>query len=126
GLVAEVASTYVDLLALDHVREVLRETIARQTQALEMIRVQKEAGRTNELAVQQFEAQLANTHAMNVAATQRTTELENRLAVVLGRLPSPIGRTKEALSREIAPTLATGVPSELLRSRPDIREAELL
>ena len=125
NLVAEVAIAYYGLLALDHVRDLLRETIARQTQAVDMIRAQKEAGRTNELAVQQFEAQVASTHAMDAVAVQETRELEIRLNVLLGRLPSPIPRVKEDLLRDVATTLAAGVPSDLLRHRPDVREAEL-
>ena len=125
NLVAEVAVGYFELLALDQQRDILRETITRQTKALEMIRVQKAAGRVNELAVQQFEAQVASTQAQDAATAQQTHELENRLAVLLGRMPGPIPRAKEGLQREVATTLATGVPSELLRNRPDIREAEL-
>ncbi len=124
NLVAEVAVHYYDLLAQDHVRDILRETIARQTQAVEMVRVQKEAGRANELAVQQFEAQLVETMALDAQTSQRIREAENRLNVLLGRMPGPIARAKEKLHREV-PVIATGVPSELLRNRPDIREAEL-
>jgi NodT family efflux transporter outer membrane factor (OMF) lipoprotein len=125
SLVAEVAIRYYELLALDHVRDFLRDTVARQTQALEMIRAQKEAGRANELAVQQFAAQLASTEALDAETVLQTREAENRLNVLLGRLPSPIKRAKDQLQRDVATTVATGVPSELLRNRPDIREAEL-
>jgi outer membrane protein, multidrug efflux system len=125
NLIAEVAVTYFQLLALDHVREVLHETIARQTQALEMIGVQKQAGRTNELAVQQFEAQLASTLALDAGALQQMQELENQLSVLLGRFPGPLRRDKRLLVRDVATTLAAGVPSDLLRNRPDVREAEL-
>ena len=125
NLVAEVASAYYEVLALDHARDVLRETHARQTQALEMIRAQKEAGRTNELAVQQFEAQVASTRAMDAETLQQTREVERRLNVLLGQMPQPITRSREGLQREAASTLAAGVPSDLLRNRPDIRAAEL-
>jgi len=126
SLIADVATSYFDLLALDHVRDVLRETITRQTLSLEMIRAQKEAGRANELAVQQFEAELANTRAMDAATTQRTREVENRMNVLLGRMPSAVPRAHGQLLRDLPPTMATGVPSDLLRARPDIREAEVM
>jgi NodT family efflux transporter outer membrane factor (OMF) lipoprotein len=125
SLVGDVAVGYFELLALDRVRTVVQQTIARQTQALEMIRAQKEAGRTNELAVQQFEAQLAGTRALDAVTLQRARELENQLNVLVGRMPQPIRRNPQLLEREVAPTLATGVPADLLRNRPDIREAEL-
>src|SRR5690606_22566319 len=125
NLVADVAIAYFELVALDHVRATLEETIARQTEALAMIRAQKEAGRTNELAVQQFEAQLANSLAMDAAALQQTREIENRLNVLLGRFPQPIPRAQELLEHRVGATLAAGIPADLLRNRSDIREAEL-
>jgi len=125
SLVADVAIAYFELLALDQVRDILRETLDRQTEALGMIRAQKDAGRANELAVQQFEAQLANTQALDAIAVQQTRELEHRSSVLLGRVPGPIPRSAQRLQRGVAPTIAAGIPSELLRNRPDLRAAEL-
>lgn len=125
NLVADVAVSYFQLLALDHVRAVLEQTIERQTRALDAIRAQKEAGRTNELAVQQLAAQLADTQALDASTLQETRELEHQLNLLLGRFPQPIARDKQMLEREVAQSLAAGVPSDLLRNRPDIREAEL-
>ncbi len=125
NLVADIAIAYIELVALDEVREILVETLARQAEALDVMRAQKEAGRTNELAVQQFDAQLAETRALDAATTQQIVELEMQLNVLLGRLPRPIARSKALLDREVPSTLDAGVPSELLRNRPDIREAEL-
>lgn len=123
-LVADVATAYFSLVALDDTAHVLDETIAHQTRALEMMRVQKDAGRTNELAVSQFAAQLATTRALAARVQADSRELELELSFLMGRQPAPIARDDEALSRPL-PALAVGVPSELLRSRPDVREAEL-
>ncbi|SRR6266540_6171028 len=125
SLVSDVASTYFELLALDHLREVLRQSVARQQEALEVVRLQKAAGRANELAVQQFEAQLAQTQALELASTRETLETENRINLLLGRYPRPIARNKDVLFTELPAKAAAGLPSELLRNRPDIREAEL-
>jgi multidrug efflux system outer membrane protein len=125
NLVAGIASSYYELVALDHQRDALLETIARQTQALEMIRAQKEAGRANELAVRQFEVHLESTRALEAANLQTLREAENRLCVLLGRFPGPVARQYAALEGAVASTLAVGLPSELVRYRPDIREAEL-
>lgn len=125
NLVTEIATAYFELLALDHTRDILQADLERQLQALEMMRLQKQAGRTNELAVQQFEAEVASTRALEAAVLQQVRELEHTLCVLAGRLPGPIARDKSLLEREVPSTLAAGVPSELLRNRPDIREAEL-
>jgi NodT family efflux transporter outer membrane factor (OMF) lipoprotein len=125
SLLAEVAATYFDLLALDHTREVLRSSVVRQSEAVEVVRLQKQAGRANELAVQQFEAQLAETRATERAVAQQIVESENRLNALLGRYPRTFARRKEVLFVDPPAEVSTGLPSELLANRPDIREAEL-
>jgi NodT family efflux transporter outer membrane factor (OMF) lipoprotein len=124
NLVADVATAYYALVALDETAAVLNQTIEHQAQALEMMRIQKEAGRTNQLAVSQFEAQLAGTRALAAHVTAETRELELQIAYLLGRAPAPIARSADALAQPLPP-LAAGVPSELLRARPDVRQAEL-
>lgn len=124
ALVADVASAYFELLALDHIREVLRDSVERQQTAVEVVRLQKLAGRTNELAVQQFEAQFADTRAAEREVLQQIVEQENRINVLLGRYPQPIPRNKEVLFADIPSRVSAGVPSDLLKYRPDIRQAE--
>jgi NodT family efflux transporter outer membrane factor (OMF) lipoprotein len=126
SLVAEVASGYYDLMVSDHALEVLGKAVERQEQALAIVKLQKESGRSTELAVQQFEAQLAETKALARAASQRVLESENRLNLLLGRYPTQLERDRDVLFAEPPRALSAGVPSELLRNRPDIRQAELL
>lgn len=124
NLVADIAIAYIELVAVDHTQSLLEQTVERQAEMVELMQAQKDAGRANELAVKQFEAQLANTRAM-VAETKRwSRELENHINLLVGRMPQPIVRSKDLLLRPIAATVAAGVPSDLLRNRPDIREAE--
>jgi NodT family efflux transporter outer membrane factor (OMF) lipoprotein len=123
-LVADVAVAYFELLALDSVREVLREAAKRQQEALAIVRLQKEAGRANELAVQQFDAQVAETLAGERQVVQQGVEVENRIHVLLGRYPAPLQRDAQALFQRPVNAATPGVPSDLLRNRPDIREAE--
>lgn len=125
ALVADIAVSYYELLALDHELEIIRQTIQRQKDAIEVVKLQKETGRTNELAVQQFQAQLLNTQSVEKELLQQITEFENRINFLLGRFPQKIERKKEVLLAEIPSQIKTGLPSELLVNRPDIREAEL-
>jgi multidrug efflux system outer membrane protein len=126
SLVADIATSYYELLAVDHARGVLQSAIERQKQALEVVKAQKAAGRGTELAVQQFEAQLADTRAIEQELAQLSTETENRINLLIGRFPGPVSRSKDALFGAVPGTISAGVPSELLRNRPDIREAERL
>lgn len=123
-LVADVAIYYNELLALDNELDIIRQTIRKQQEALDVILLQKEAGRANELAVQQFKAQLLNTQILETYALQRITETENKINFLLGRYPQPIQRTKEVLFKELPQQIASGFPSQLLANRPDVREAE--
>jgi multidrug efflux system outer membrane protein len=125
NLVAEVAATYYDLLALDNELEVALRTIASQQEALEVITAQKETGRANELAVEQFTAQLLSVQALAKEIEQRIRETENGLNFLLGRYPQPIERDAQALTTALPPLLTAGVPSQLLSNRPDIREAAM-
>jgi NodT family efflux transporter outer membrane factor (OMF) lipoprotein len=122
-LVADLATGWYELVALDRAVEVLAQAATRQAEALEVVRLQKEAGRASELAVQQFEAQLADTRALEVETRQRRLELENGLNVLLGRFPRPIARPQALTFEPLA--VAAGLPSELLRNRADVRRAEL-
>ena len=124
NLVADVAIHYNSLLALDNEVEIIRLTIRKQLEALDVIKLQKEAGRANELAVQQFKAQLQNTQALEKTVLQQITVTENKINFLLGRYPQPIQRSKEVLFKEIPQQILSGLPSALLANRPDIREAE--
>jgi NodT family efflux transporter outer membrane factor (OMF) lipoprotein len=126
SLVSDIAISYYELLALDHELEIIKQTIQRQKAALEVIKLKKETGRTNELAVQQFQAQLLNTQSVEKELQQQIFEFENRINFLLGRFPQKVERFKEILLADVPSQIKTGVPSELLENRPDIREAELL
>lgn len=125
NLVADVAIYYNELLALDHELEIIRRTIKKEQEALDVIKLQKEAGRANELAVQQFNAELLNTQVSEKKTLQKITETENKINFLLGRYPQSIERSKEIFFKEIPHELSAGVPSELLQNRPDVRAAEL-
>ncbi len=124
NLVADVAIFYYQLLALDNELETIRQTIQRQKEALDVVKLQKEAGRANELAVQQFNAQLLESQIMENEALQKIDETENKINFLLGRFPQPVSRKKEVLFTDIPKQIALGIPSELLSNRPDIRQAE--
>ncbi len=124
NLVADVAISYYDLIALDNELEIIRHTIKKQEEALAVIKMHKEVGRANELAVQQFQIELLNTLALEIEIIQQISEAENRINFLLGRFPQPIEREKENLFQELPQEIKSGIPSQLLLNRPDIREAE--
>lgn len=125
SLVAQIANLYYELLALDSELEIIRENISLQQRAVELVNVQKLAGRVTELAVQQFTAQLLNTKGLEAEIRQEIIEVENALNLLAGRYPQPILRGSPITDQALPNIILTGVPSELLRRRPDIGQAEL-
>ncbi|MDP1801754.1 MAG: TolC family protein [Bacteroidota bacterium] len=124
NLIADLANAYYELLALDSELDIIMETILLQENALELIKAQKEAGVVNEIAVQQFQAQVANSKAMEFEVRQEITESENTINFLMGRYPQPIARNKTELNNMLPFNPTTGIPSDLLQNRPDIRQAE--
>jgi outer membrane protein, multidrug efflux system len=125
NLVAEVAITYYELLSLDQELEIILETIALQENALSIVTIQKQAGAANELAVKQFQAQVLNTKALALEIKQEMFQIESKINWLLGRFPQPIVRAKESFNVAIPQQIQTGIPSDLLRFRPDVKQAEL-
>jgi len=125
NLIAEVANGYYELVALDNELDVVQQNIALQKDALEIVKVQKQASRVTELAVQKFQAEVLKSQGIRYDLLQQITETENRLNFLLGRYPTAITRNKASLQTALSGVLSTGIPSQLLNNRPDIRQAEL-
>ncbi|GAB3543939.1 TolC family protein [Spirosoma fluminis] len=125
SLVAEVARYYYALLALDGELEIIQENIDYQQNALNLVRIQKQAGRVTELAVQQFSAQLLNTQSRRGQIRQQIVEAENQLNRLIGRFPQPIQRGQSLEQRELPGQVVAGLPTQMLVRRPDIQQAEL-
>lgn len=125
GLVAEIARYYYELLALDQQLQVVTSNIALQENALELAHALFDAGRTTSLAPVRFEAELLNMRSSQYSIRQRIVEVQNELNVLAGRYPQPVERSTGDFLGLQPPTLAAGVPSNLLANRPDVRRAEL-
>lgn len=125
NLIEEVADNYYELLALDNQLDIIQQYIKLQERALEISKIQKEAAAATELAVKKFEAELAKSKASEYTIRQEITEKENQINALLGRYPQPIQRTKESFMSTMPQTVYTGIPSQLLANRPDIKQAEL-
>ena len=125
NLIAEIANSYYELVALDNQLEIVQRNIAIQSNALEIVKIQKEGARATELAVQKFQAEVYDSKSMEFEILQQIKETENRINFLLGRYPQPVVRTKQNYL-DLTPTwLQSGIPAQLLANRPDIKQAEL-
>jgi len=124
NLVAELANSYYELLALDKQLDIINQNISVQQSALNLVKQLKDAGRTNQLAVNRFDAQLLNTMNLQYDIRQKITETENSINFLTGRFPSPVPRSSETYFSALADSVQSGIPSQLLSYRPDIIQAE--
>ena len=125
NLIAEIANLYYELLALDNQLEIVKQNIDIQSNALKIVKIQKEAARVNELAVRRFEAQVLNTQSLQVDIQQEIYQTENKINFLLGRFPQKIARNDDTFNTMIPASVHVGVPSQLLENRPDIKKAEM-
>lgn len=124
NLIAEIANGYYELLGYDNQLEIVKQTIKLQQNALEVVKIQKQAAAATELAVKKFEAEVLNSQSLEYDLLQKIKAKENELNYLLGRYPQPIARSSGLLNTQPM-TVSAGIPSQLLSNRPDIKQAEL-
>lgn len=124
-IVAEIASSYYDLVALDNQIEILDRNIGIQKDALEVVKAKKEAARETELGVQRFLAEVLKNRGHKYELEQQRILAENRINFLVGRFPQPVARNSDTFDSVKPGLVATGLPSELLDNRPDVKAAEL-
>ncbi|MDR1742584.1 MAG: TolC family protein [Dysgonamonadaceae bacterium] len=124
SLIANVATSYYSLLALDEKLNITRETAALLEKNVETMQALKDAGRQNSAAVEQSRSLMLSAKISVFDIEYAIRELENSLCVLLGRKPGAIERG--SLDVQPAPMeIRTGVPMQMLVRRPDVRQAEL-
>lgn len=125
NLVAEIADAYYELLALDNLLDIVNKNIEIQSNALSVVKMQKEAAKLTQLAVNRFEAQLLNTQNLQYDIKQRIIETENKINFLTGSFSPTIQRNSSDFDKIQVNPVASGIPSQLLAKRPDVRQAEL-
>lgn len=123
-LVGDVATAYLQLRELDESVRIADQTLASRRATLDLARQRFRQGVTSELDVAQFEAELADPATRVADFARQRAQIENRLALLLGRAPGGVarGRPLEEVVRGVA--VPDSVPGELVARRPDVRAAE--
>lgn len=124
NLVAEIAEAYYELMALDNLLDIIETNSEIQGDALRVVRQQMQSAKVTQLAVNRFEAQWLNTQNRAFAIRQRIVEVENRLRYLTGQYGMEILRSSANFLNLPMDSLRAGVPSQLLKYRPDVRQAE--
>jgi NodT family efflux transporter outer membrane factor (OMF) lipoprotein len=125
NMIAEISSSYYELLALDNMMSIIKQNIELQQNALKMVKLEKEAAKVSQLAVNRFEAQLLHTQNLQYDIQQQIIETENKINFLAGRFSQHVARTNILLNEIPVEMVQSGIPTQLLLNRPDIRQAEL-
>ena len=123
-LVANVASAYFQLRALDLQLEISRRTLDSRRESMRLTQVLANGGATSLLDVRQAEQLVFTASAEVPVLEQQIEQQENFLSILLGQNPSDIPRGQSLTEQYQPPQIPPGLPSALLERRPDIRQAE--
>jgi len=123
-LVAQVATVYLELLALDYDLEIAQRTYQARTNSLVLTAAREEGGVAAMQDVAQAKILVYGAEASIVDIQRRREQQENALSVLLGRKPGSIQRGEAFTAKQVRAQVPSGLPSALLERRPDIRFAE--
>ena len=122
-VVSGIATYYYTLAMLDEQLKISEETAANWQKNVETMRALMAAGRYNDAAVSQSEANWYSVSASVLSLRQQIRETENRLAVLLGDSIHAVERG-EMDAWQMPASLSVGLPASLLAQRPDVMRAE--
>jgi multidrug efflux system outer membrane protein len=123
-LVANVASAYFTLRALDLQLEITRRTLTSRQDSLRLTQILANGGSTSLLDVRQAEQLVFTAGSEIPSLEQQIEQQENFISTLLGNNPGPVPRGKALTDQPHSSTVPAGLPSSLLERRPDIRQAE--
>ena len=125
-LIGDVANSYVNIRTTQAQIRVNEENVALQVESLRIATARFQAGQTSQLDVEQAKTELAQTQA-NVPSLKNTLrQTKNTLALQMGLPPDAVDRHLKPGRLPSPPQkIAAGIPRDLLRRRPDVRQAGL-
>ncbi len=123
-LVSDVATTYFQILSLrDRVR-LAEDNLKNAESILDLLENQSRIGTVSDLEVAQQRSAVATQRAAIPALVQAEHQAIHALALLLGRNPEELSVDSKSLDEAKLPAVIAGLPSSLLRRRPDVRKAE--
>lgn len=124
-LVAETASAYFRLVALDNELEIVKSTMETRQEGVRLAKLRFEGGLTSETVYQQAQVQYATAAALIPNLEYNIKVTENALLLLMGELPDQhIERASVLKDNSLPERLPAGIPSTLLERRPDVRSFE--
>lgn len=124
-LLSEVASSYVQLRTYEQRLKFTQENVTIQKKSLKLAEDRFQSGRGTELDVRQARSNLEQTESLIPPLIAGRRQASNQLCTLLGTTITNLAEQLPAAAIPIAPaSVAVGIPANLIRRRPDIRQAE--
>jgi multidrug efflux system outer membrane protein len=123
SLVAEVATSYIQLCAFDEQLGIAKRTLKTYGDSVRFFELQHTYGQVSRMTVEQARSEYETAEATIPQIQVQIAQTENALSLLLGRNPGPIARGR-TLPELAMPMVPAGLPSQLLERRPDILQAE--
>ncbi len=124
-IVAGVAEGYYNLLMLDAQLSVARKNLGLNDSTLRIINLQFKAGDVTALGIQQAEAQRQAAAELVPQLEQQVLLQENAISILSGRTPDSVHRSLVLEQVKVRDILSSGVPTDMVRRRPDVNSSEL-
>ena len=126
SVVAEVARDYIQLRGVQTQLSIANDNITTARQSLDLTEARYKGGLTTDLDVANAAAELATNRAAVPQLEQQQDEQINALSFLLGEAPQALRAEliTPGMVPPVPPRVPVGLPSELARRRPDIRQAE--
>jgi NodT family efflux transporter outer membrane factor (OMF) lipoprotein len=125
-VIADVARNYLDIRGLQMRLQIAKEDVSTAQKTVDLLMTRFDRGLSNELDLTLAKRQLATQQAMLPQITAQISAAESRLAVLLGTYAADVdAEVRQQAKLPVLPQrLRPGAPVDLLRRRPDIRDAE--
>lgn len=123
-IISNIANMYYTLLMLDREMEIVNNMSGLTKSTWDMMKLQKELGRTKETSVQSAESNYYSVLAQAADLKRQIRETENSLSLLLGEPAQAISRGSLA-SQSLPSSFSTGVGLQMLSNRPDVHYAEM-
>lgn len=124
SLINSVVTDYYLLLQYDDQLEYSRQTVDADQEIYKLNDIKFKGGDAAITDVYQAQVILQQAEAGVITYQQLAEQAENNLSILLGRNPGPIKRGLNIVNQPVVPVIPEGLPSDLLRRRPDVRQAE--
>ena len=124
SLVQNVATTYLQLRALDRQLEITKQTLKARQDSVKLTQTLADGGAAPLSDLRQAEQLLYTATSEIPQIEQQIQQQENAMSLLLGSNPGPVARPHPDALTPPPQDLPTGLPTQLLERRPDIQQAE--